>query len=690
MPYIVNENFSAGLDRRKSIMTAPSGTLWSLKNAHITRGGEIEKRKAFVSHKTLPSNSYGLHSVRGQLYTFGSVASGSLSPSIPAGVTYQRLQHPGSAAMSKLIAAENFNGKIYAIAEYDDGSIYHFYDGSRVTSWDTVAASVGSNSAVAQLLAEKINLSDNFTATTDGAVITITKDELGSSFTYSKSTTNGAGVNDQDITFASVQAAVSASAGSKATFSFTVLGGSEDPGVNKVSSITVNSVEILGAAVDWATNNTTTAEAIADQINTYASTPNYTATFSGDTVTVSYPTVGTGGNGLAWVVTCAGNVAVNTASGNTSGGVNAVTGLSQVITATVSGTFETDDKFSITLDGTAYICAGSASGTGRSIRTLKDKLYSTTTSLLYFCATGTPTSFSSGTGQGFINMSNQNGGSEDLTGLAVYQRNLAVFSKDAIQVWYVDADPAANSQLQVMPNIGTNARKSIVSIGESDVFFLSRGVRSLRARDSSNSAAVYDIGTPIDALINDDYLNLSEQSMADAVAAIEPVDGRYWLAIDDKIYVFSFFPTSKISAWSIYEPGVSFTDFAVIGRQIFGRASNTVYLYGGSDGDTYGDDYDIEVELPYFDAKQPATTKEWTGVDFALEGSQWTVTAGFDATDPDSRSTIAVLNSTTFNIGRVPISGNDSTHIGLKLVHSGAGYAKLANAIIHYNGGEAL
>ena len=48
MAYYVTENFSAGIDTRKHPLTAPAGTLRQLLNCHITPGGEIEKRLAFV------------------------------------------------------------------------------------------------------------------------------------------------------------------------------------------------------------------------------------------------------------------------------------------------------------------------------------------------------------------------------------------------------------------------------------------------------------------------------------------------------------------------------------------------------------------------------------------------------------------------------------------------------------------
>ena len=44
-------DFKAGLDVRKTALTAPGGSLRILENAVLNQGGEVEKRLAFV-HKT--------------------------------------------------------------------------------------------------------------------------------------------------------------------------------------------------------------------------------------------------------------------------------------------------------------------------------------------------------------------------------------------------------------------------------------------------------------------------------------------------------------------------------------------------------------------------------------------------------------------------------------------------------------
>lgn len=688
MAYEVVDDFRGGYDTRKSILTSPPGTLQKIVNAHINRGGEIEKRKAFAEMADLPANSFGFHSVNGSRYVFGSVAADALSPALPAGVNYQRLVHPaGSSDMDELMWADNFDGKIYAIAKFEDGNVYHYFDGARVTTWDTVAGSVASNSNVASSLAARIDLDSAYSAVAVGSVLTITAATPGTSFTYEAETRNGGTNADQSITLAQTVANVAAAAEVLASSSFTVTGGTASAGTNKITSVKVDGVEILTTAVDWITSHTVTAANIAAQINTTASTPEYTATSNGPVVTIS-PAAGTGArvNGYAVTTTVGGNLTTSTPSAM-AGGVNAVAAVAQVVTATIGGTFEAADQFTITLDGKDFVVSGAASGTAVTARTLKQKMYATTQSLLYFPALGNPNQWGSGVGSGFHNMSTQDGGSDVLTATGIYQGNLAVFSKRAVQIWLVDEDPANNRPLQTLPNIGTNAPKSVTSIGETDVFFLAlSGVRSLRARDSSNNAFVYDIGTPIDEPLKEYLGTLTETQRANAVGVIEPKDGRYWLAVGDRVYAFSFFPSSKVSAWSTYEPGLEFTHWAIVDDRVWGRAGNKMYLYGGADGDTY-DDAEVEIILPWVSAKTPATMKEVTGIDIALQG-EWDIYVGTAPDAPTEYTLAHTVDRASFTLGRLPNVGQ-TTHVGLKLKHQKAEAAKISGVMVHYIPEEA-
>ena len=60
MAYILVEDFRAGLDTRRTEITSVPGSARTLTNCHVSRGGEIEKRKAFVTYATLPAGTHGL------------------------------------------------------------------------------------------------------------------------------------------------------------------------------------------------------------------------------------------------------------------------------------------------------------------------------------------------------------------------------------------------------------------------------------------------------------------------------------------------------------------------------------------------------------------------------------------------------------------------------------------------------
>jgi hypothetical protein len=569
MGYLVVENFGAGLDSRKSFLTTPAGALLTCKNAHITRGKEIEKRKKFAVFVSLPSGTFGLHAAANTLFTFGSADIAGL---IQSGITYQRLIHPTGSSMTELVFSESFNGKVYAIAKFADGSIYHYFDGKRVTTWDSVSSSVGSISGVASALAEQIDAESQFSATASGSVITITG-PVNAAFTLSLSAVNGGSINDQGMAQANSQSA-------------------------SVSQ-------------------------------------------------------------------------------------------SQITIVTISGTFEANDRYSILAEITSvgyskqFSISASSSGIGKTAKTFGNKVYSTTQSLVYFSQVGDPTQWGgTSNGAGFINVLNQDGGAENLTAMSNYQGKLALFSRRNVQIWTMDPDPSKNVQSQTLANIGTFATRSVVPFGDLDVFFLSdSGVRSIRARDASNAATVSDIGTAIDTLIQAEMSVVSESARNSAVGIIEPTDGRYWLVIGSKIYVFSYFTGSSVAAWSTYEPGFDISHLTYANGRIYARGGDTVYLYGGASGNEY-DDCEVEVTLPYLDGGKPAHTKTIDAIDMGCEGT-WDVYVGMDVSQPSARDYSGTIANSTYMLGRLLHYGI-GTHIGVRLVNKASGYARLSNFAIHY------
>ena len=687
MPYVLVEDFRGGLDRRRMNVTAPPGTLIELKNAHITRGGEIEKRPAFVEIVDLPSNTIGLAAAAGQIYTFGSAASSAVTfpANTPTNLTYVQLQHPSGEALTNVHSVEFYNGKLYVAAQFADGRIYHYYDGTRITDWfdgrarntfqitagsvggtaatasiqitggtsnpgdelrflrinnvDIIDAAVnhnGSNTLTASNIAAAITSgSSNFTANATGDVVTITAPAVGIAY------------NNFQITL-------------EVTGAFTVgninhMSGGVD---NAVTAITVDGINLIGSQVVWETSHSYTAIKIAAAINDFASAPEYEATAVNAFVNIIAKESTSAHNNKTVAITTTGNV-----------------------------TTAFDPTTQNFLDGGADAATINAYSPGKFVMPVKTKMYALSDSLLHFSAIDDPTEWNDTTqSAGFINLANHSRGSEDLKAMATYFDNLAVLAQEAIQIWFVDPDPALNQQIQVLQNTGTIAPDSVVEFGENDVFYLSlSGLRSLRSRDSSNAAFVGDIGNPIDELIVksiQDNRTLAEK----AKATLEQRDGRYILAIGSTMYVFSYFPSSKVSAWSVYEPGFVVDRWAYDGRQTLCRSGNKLFSLGGEDGNIY-DSSEVVVQMPFLDSGSPATFKDYNSIDVTCE-NVWTVSIATDPQDITTLEEVATVNKTTFGLGRAAINGY-STHIAPRLTCTKPGAAKLGNIAIHYTSGES-
>lgn len=791
MPYIVIEDFRAGYDKRRPAIAAAPGSLQKIVNAHITRGGDIEKRKAFVSTYTLPAGTFGFAELSENLYVFGSAAD----PGVPVGVNYQRLQHPDGLAMTGIRGWSLFQGKLYVVAEFSNGDVLHFYDGVVVGDWinGVVRSSFTNNDGIASELADLINASEaDVTAIAAGSVVTVTSN-TNNQFEFDTFVENvSGGTDDQTLVASTVQEAVLDLEETRATCSFQVVAGERDPGVCEVQNIRVNGVSIIGTSdIDWTGTNEYTAQLIADAINAHTSNPNYEADAEGNTVIITASeetgaepngyelevTVGekfivnigsfeiTGGStgsytnlaidgsniattDVAWAtsntatasaiatqiradsttytavaigqvvyvgrltstsgtpnnltlrVTQSGDLAIGGTAGtyesqiNTtltpmSGGTEAVSGQPQITTFTVGGTFEVGDKFTVTI-GEYDIGATSVSGEKvEAVLTHQQKVYALFGSVLGFSGVAEPTLWGSTvTGAGQIDMSTQAEGSELLTALTVYQSELAVFARRTIQREFVDVDPSQNTLLQTINNFGTIAPDSVVSFGESDVFFLAdNGVRSLRARDSSNTAAISDIGTPIDTVIIDLLNSLTDEQIGNAQGIIEPEDGRYLLSINNRVFVFSFFPVSKISAWSEYDLGFTVDQWAVAGSRLYARSGDTIYLYGGADNATY-DASKVEITTPFIDGRKGAEFKNWTAYDVALQG-EWTLFYALDPnedpTDANNHIEIGTVSKTSYHLARHGLSEN-SPYLSLSFTHEKAEPAILTNVALHYNG----
>lgn len=474
-----------------------------------------------------------------------------------------------------------------------------------------------------------------------------------------------------------------------------------------VTGITANGIEILGQQINYHGSMPEMVQSIANTINLNNGGHGYTAERSVSTIKISKP----GANGAVISLTRHGSLTSSTDVIVAGGGSDAVVGRPQKTKITVNNDDymvvqardnDVEMGFQVTLTGDGKIYnfgSNRISGIFADIAfTYQGKGYLTDGSTFYFSALNDVTRWDvDSTGSGFIDSSNNLGIRDNITGLGLYQGKLAVFTRNDVQLWSIDPDPAQNRLSQSISNTGCIAPRSVTSFGSIDVFYLSdSGLRSLRARDSTDAAYMADVGHAIDGIIIEHLSALTNDQKANAVGFIDPTDGRYWLCIGKKIYVYSYFPGSNIAAWSTYDFQVAgyapYYGVPPLGEDIdsacscrgrvFIKAGSSIYIYGGESGNQY-DGSVVTLELPYLDAQKPATYKEAKGIDATCEG-QWKVYLGFDHTNPEARDLIATITQSTFALGRITATGI-GTHFGPKIVSNTDGYARFANFIVHYD-----
>jgi hypothetical protein len=178
--------------------------------------------------------------------------------------------------------------------------------------------------------------------------------------------------------------------------------------------------------------------------------------------------------------------------------------------------------------------------------------------------------------------------------------------------------------------------------------------------------------------------------MSGTISILQPVTGRFWVILPDRIYILSAFPGPKITAWSEYDPGIKITAAAIHNNRVVVRDDqNTIYAYGGisDEGPVYDDCY-TELIFPFHAGDQVATFKSFTALDATCAGVPWDVYGAFNVEDFDAEDFFGSFDQATFLQGRFEIHGH-STHMSLRLRSRSPGPQTLSNMIVHYQTGES-
>jgi hypothetical protein len=326
-----------------------------------------------------------------------------------------------------------------------------------------------------------------------------------------------------------------------------------------------------------------------------------------------------------------------------SGGVDSVPGYGQKETIQFGGDWVFGETWSLafaTTLGNMTLGKGYWTGTPTYCFTFKNRVYVGMGDRWLFSANNDPTAALPGPmqweeqndGAGYLLYNSYIGGQDEVIGFGQLQGRLAVFGKKSIQIWVVDADPANFSNAQSLEHIGTQWPLAIASMGDYDcMFFATSGIRSLRTKEITLNASPEDLGSPVDIPITNE-LNFPDWI---SCATVEPVDNNYWVFANDKLYVFTNRPSSKIMAWSNYmlldDAGEAFTPqkFVILNERVYCRGiEGKLLVYGGVDGGLY-DGSIVFGQTPWLENRKPSTLKHSMSVDAIFSG-QWTVKGSLD------------------------------------------------------------
>lgn len=267
-----------------------------------------------------------------------------------------------------------------------------------------------------------------------------------------------------------------------------------------------------------------------------------------------------------------------------------------------------------------------------------------------YSKTGDPRDWTTASDAGFLPTGLNSRGDRSANALGIYRNNMVVLSRDGAQVWQVDPDPTNMALLDIVENVGTSFPRTVRSVS-GDLYFLSDyGFRSITTLQLTDNLADVDVGSPIDVLVRPE-------------AAVEGVDplafyfygtGQYMCIFGNRVFVYSISRTSKIAAWSEYFLSQSVDAVAELNQTLYLRSGDAVYKLDDAMRTDDGVEYEVLVQLPYMDFKQPGSLKQVYGCDVVIEG-QCLISMGFDVRDPDAFTPEVKVKGNTRPGGMIPL-----------------------------------
>lgn len=125
MRQVVLSTQSGGMSRLRERGSASAETLYDLSDAYVTTAKTIKQRPGLTRDIVLQPGTVGLASYAGRFYVFAADFFSQTDPRVTCVV----LPHPTlpDVALVKIHFAQPFLGRLYVVAEFENGDIRHYW-----------------------------------------------------------------------------------------------------------------------------------------------------------------------------------------------------------------------------------------------------------------------------------------------------------------------------------------------------------------------------------------------------------------------------------------------------------------------------------------------------------------------------------------------------------------------------------
>jgi hypothetical protein len=214
---------------------------------------------------------------------------------------------------------------------------------------------------------------------------------------------------------------------------------------------------------------------------------------------------------------------------------------------------------------------------------------------------------------------------------------------DNIEIWDVDPDPELNSLFQNLSNFGTDYNNTAQPLGTDMLFLTESGVRSLGSREGFANFEDTSLGSPIDDVV----VAAIAESEHQPVSTLYTTNGQYWVAIGNRIFVWTWSRNGKVKAWAEFETTSPVRYFTQLRGNLYMRTENDNILVVSKNRFTdFSGDYEVDIGFLYQSLKSIGVMKQMLGFDLVMKGEA-EVSFGFDSrTVTDESPAIKVTGNT--------------------------------------------